>query len=189
MCMAPGYELYLLITVVLSALTLTATAATALIILRQAELLRVQNQVQALVKLNELWNSRAMLKLRNNWTTNETDLQAAESVLEFLEEFAALKQRGIFTDHLAWDSVLGWYAARYYAYNQWNGTIEKIRSEWSDPTLYKNLNQLFRDYIKVESQELRESEEILESNWRSQKKSFLEDEKKRHAVSFPSSAD
>jgi hypothetical protein len=48
-----------------------------------------------------------MLQLRSNWAMHENDLVSAELVLEFLEEFAALKMQKVLDEKLIWDSVLG----------------------------------------------------------------------------------
>src|ERR1700736_6391684 len=111
-------SLYHLASLWLMALTAAATSATAFIILRQAGLLREQSQVEALIRLQEAWNSPAILRFRSNWVRDETDLTSAEAVLEFLEEFAALKERGVLSGALVWEFVLGWYAAHYYAFSQ-----------------------------------------------------------------------
>src|SRR5579864_412004 len=90
-------------------LTMIGTFATAFVIWWQVSLLRTQNQVQSLLKLNELWDSRRMLQLRSDWAKASEEVDTSEPVLEFLEEFAALKRRGVLDEDLIWESVLGWY--------------------------------------------------------------------------------
>ncbi len=171
------------------ALAAIGTCATAGIILWQAWLLRIQNQLQALLKLNSTWESKRLLKLRADWArkerTGESKLEESEPLLEFLEEFAGLAERKVLDRRLVWDSTIGWYAARYYLYNKENGKIEQIRTQWGpDPTLYRNLEWLGAGYLEVERRERGINEEKLVQQIRNQREAFLKDEEFRYACQF-----
>jgi hypothetical protein len=94
-----------------------AAVATAVIIWRQASLLRQQNQLNALLSLQLEWESNRLRLQRSIWARSldgETrNLLALEPVLEFLEEFAGYWLRGVLDNELIWDSTIGWHAARY----------------------------------------------------------------------------
>jgi hypothetical protein len=75
--------------------TAAGTIATGLIIFWQARLLRIQNQVSALLSLYSVWDSDRLLSARARWAANENDVESAEEILEFLEEFAGLGVRGV----------------------------------------------------------------------------------------------
>lgn len=165
------------------------TLLTAGIIYWQARLLRVQNQVQALLQFNLAWDSREMYALRAKWAANPSNLEIVEPVLEFLEEFAGLGARGIFKKALIWDSTIGWHAARYYFYNLENGVLPRLRAKWLDETLYQNLDRLWRHYQTVEQRERREDGKSLEEQLRQTKGKFLEDEKARYVHRFPQGRD
>jgi hypothetical protein len=170
-------------------LTMIGTFATAFVIWWQVSLLRTQNQVQSLLKLNELWDSRRMLQLRSDWAKASEEVDTSEPVLEFLEEFAGLKRRGVLDEDLIWESVLGWYAAHYYAYNRLNNNIDKIRNKWSDETLYRNLDELYLGYLNVESRSRSISTPSLEKQIEGRRDDFLKDEQYRYARYVSKSSD
>lgn len=170
----PGYQLYYLISSVVSAVGMLAAVATALIILRQARLIREQNQVSALIQLQQQWESPRLHSLRSTWAWAETDIEALEPILEFLEEFAGFKKRNLLTDELIWDTTIGWHAARYYLYNKTNGNIEKIRNGWRDDQIFQNLErELWPASLKSEGR----SEESVRQELLDTKQKFLEGEK------------
>jgi hypothetical protein len=169
------------------ALSAAGSLLTAAIIYWQARLLRVQNQVQALLQFNLAWDSREMHALRAGWAANPSDLAAVEPVLEFLEEFAGLGVRGVFKRELIWDSTVGWHAARYYFYNLENQVLSRLRAKWLDETLFQNLERLWRHYQAVESRKRFEGNKSLEEQMRQTKDKFLADEKERYARRFPES--
>ncbi len=165
----------------LSLLQAGAAIGTALIILVQARLLRIQNQVSALITLTNRWESTEMLRVRARWGASQ-GLPQTEPILEFLVEFAALSERGVLDEGLIWDSVLGWYAAYYFAINNRNGNIAKLRLKWKDPTLYRELRALFRDYASREcGQTIKERRAFLSRIQNSVGK-FIEDEKARYQM-------
>jgi len=157
------------------------TLATAFIIRRQARLLHTQNQFEALTGLNARWDSLQLLKLRNAWAQNE-GVPSTEAVLEFLEEFAALKDRSVLKKRQFWYSVLGWYAAHYFIYNQDNGNIGKIREKWGDRSLYGALKGLTSDYLAFEAREMKERKEEVRERILRNKDKFKEDEQRRYEL-------
>ncbi|HVC44541.1 MAG TPA: hypothetical protein VND20_06950 [Candidatus Binataceae bacterium] len=180
----------------ISIMTTTGTFATAAIIWWQARLLRTQNQVQALLQLNSVWESDRMVRLRARWAENEvsgkSDLEIIEEVLEFLEEFAGLGLgvSKVLKAELIWDSTVGWHAARYYFYNQVNGNIERLRGKWLDETFYSNLELLWPSYLKIEARRRKGTDErSLEEQIRQTREKFLKDEIARHAHRIPQSPD
>jgi hypothetical protein len=56
---------------IVSIAAMTATVATALFVWKQAGLLRIQNQLQALIQLNSAWDSTRMRFLRSSWAEDE----------------------------------------------------------------------------------------------------------------------
>ena len=168
-------------------LSTVGTLATAVIIYWQAGLLRVQNQVYAIMQLNLAWDSREMCSLRSAWADNADDAEAVEPILEFLEEFGALLKRDIFNEELVWDSTLGWYAVRYYFYSQENKTVGHLRAKWRDPKLYEHIEGLWQNYRKREDAERRGDEETFEQKLQETRDSFVADEKARYARRFPES--
>ena len=158
-----------------------ATIGTALIILVQAKLLRVQNQVDALINLNERWDSCQMFSIRAAWAKTE-GLRQTEAALEFLEEFAALKQRSVLDEELIWNSVLGWYAVHYFIYNEDNGNIDGIRKKWGDDSLYSALQALQRGYLKTEAERRQETTGCIRDRILSKKKDFVADERYRYEL-------
>jgi len=164
-------------------LTMVGTVSTAIIILWQAQLLRKQNQVEALLGLNKRWDSKQLLKLRRIWATSE-GVPPTEAVLEFLEECAALsgKYRKVFNGNLIWYSVLGWYAAHYFIYNCDNENIKNIRCKWSDPSLYSDIQRLTLKYIAIEAKRLKQTRESIRKRILSYKKKFKEDEQRRYEL-------
>jgi hypothetical protein len=170
-------------------LTMLGTGATAVIIYWQANLLRAQNQVDALVQLNLAWDSRETCRLRTAWASDPEDFGAVEAVLEFLEEFAALAGRNVFDEDLIWDSTLGWYAARYYFYNHENGMIDRLRADWLDDKLYENLGKLWEHYENREDKGVSEGKSCFIEKLRRTREKFLNDEKARYARRFPESSD
>jgi hypothetical protein len=134
----------------LEPVTAAATAATALIIWWQARLLRRQSQLSALIDLQQEWESRRMLFLRAKWAASEYNLEHAERVLEFLEDFAGFRRLKVLRNRHIWDSTLGWHAALYYFYNCENGNIARLREKWDDRTFFGNLESLWRGYIRQE---------------------------------------
>ncbi len=172
--MTAGFQLYYLVTILISAVTALGTIATAYIILRQADLLRIQNQVTALIQLQQQWESPRLQALRSTWAWAENDIEALEPILEFLEEFAGFKKRNLLTDELIWDTTIGWHAARYYLYNEINGNIKKIRNGWKDDQIFQNLEkELWPAYLKSEGR----SEECVRQELLDTKQKFLEGEK------------
>jgi len=168
-------------------LTMLGAVATAVIIYWQAGLLRAQNQVYAIMQLNLAWDSREMCSLRSAWADNAGDAEAAEPILEFLEEFSALLKRDVFNEELVWDSTLGWYAVRYYFYSQENETVERLRAKWRDPKLYEHIEGLWQNYRKREDAEWCGGEETFEQKLQKTRDSFVADEKARYARRFPES--
>lgn len=136
-------------TMIATAGAAAAGVLTAIIIWTQARLLVVQNQINALIQLQGQWESERMRSQRSRWARRPEDLLTLEPILEFLEEFAGFKKRGILTDDLIWDTTVGWHAARYYFYNLEN--IKNLRRKWEDCTLFRNLEKdLWPAYLKNE---------------------------------------
>jgi hypothetical protein len=162
-------------------LNVLATLITALVIWWQAGLLRVQNWVDALIGLNNRWDSEEMLMLRCRWSEDETNLVSTESVLEFLEEFAALSP-SVLKKRRVWGSVLGWYAAHYFFYNQANGNIRRIQDRWQDDSLYKELDRLFRSYLSTERRKRKIKEFEVCRRMTAVKQRFTDDERGRYAL-------
>jgi hypothetical protein len=157
--------------------------ATAVIIWWQARLLRQQNQLNALLSLQQEWESDRVRKRRSKWAESLNDqpdaLLALEPVLEFLEEFAGYWLRRVLDNELIWDSTIGWHAARYYFYSHADGSIDQLRAKWGgDQTLYQNLEKLWKSYVKVELKKRRGlNKAALEKEIRDSKPAFLEAEK------------
>jgi hypothetical protein len=104
---------------IISIVALVATIATAWYVRGQATLLRMQNELNALIQLNTFWDSEYIRTLRSRWAQDELrnhlgdsdrDLFSLEPLLEFLEEFAGLHKRKVLGDELIWDSTIGWHA-------------------------------------------------------------------------------
>jgi hypothetical protein len=112
-------------------------------------------------------------ELRTHLADEDRILDAAEPILEFLEEFAGLHKRRIPDDELVWDSTIGWHAARYYSYNLDNGNVARLRDQWQDATLYQNLAELWRGYLKVEAAERGINEQALTDQIRATRQKFL----------------
>jgi hypothetical protein len=166
-----------------TALAALGSIGTGVIIFWQARLLRIQNQINALLQLNSVWDSDAMLALRSFWAREPEQPDRAEQVLEFLEEFAGLGRRRILRKKLIWDSTIGWHAARYYFYNKENGNFDRLKAKWLDETLYQNLDRLWRDYVSVENRERRKTgRKSLEEQIRQTRQKFIIDEQKRYAT-------
>jgi hypothetical protein len=167
-------------TMIAAIVTAMAAAATAFIILSQASLLKTQLQVQTLIDLAKEWDSTRMRELRSRWAKDEGDLAALEPILEFLEEFAGFKKRGVLNRDLLWDTTIGWHASRYYFYHQGNGNVAKLREQWKDHTLFQNLAlELWPDYVNKEVDERkaeRMTREKLEQDLRATKMEFLKAE-------------
>jgi hypothetical protein len=194
--MTPYYELYLVLSIVVSVITSSATLATAFIILRQASLLREQNQLNALISLQREWESPRLRSHRSGWARSSNSpaaaimeydfktvadyarkLAALEPVLEFLEEFAGFWKRGVLDDGLVWDSTIGWHASRYYLYSADDGSIASLRERWGDTTLYQNLEMLWDSYVNEEIKNrpgLHKA--LLEKEIRDTKQSFIKAE-------------
>lgn len=132
------------------ALTMIGTFATALIILRQADLLREQNRLSALIQLEQDWRSPRMRRLRTRCGLDQTDLESLESLLEFLEEFAGFHQQRVLNDQLVWDSTIGFHAAHYYVYSVSNRRLFQIREKWDDRTLFRQLRSFWSKYLREE---------------------------------------
>ncbi len=171
----------------IEALTMCGTFATALIILIQAHLLRVQSQVSALIELQREWESQRMRDLRTRWAKDSKQMDGLEPILEFLEEFAGLRRRRVMSNKLIWDTTLGWHAARYYFYNK--DTIEEIRDRWGkDKTIFQNLEKvLWPAYLKKEKLErpLAQIEQEMEET----KCLFIEAEEACDARCIPEGSD
>jgi hypothetical protein len=181
---------------IVSIAAVTATVATALFVWKQAGLLRIQNQLQALIQLNSAWDSTRMRFLRSSWaedelrdrlTDDDRDLDTLEPLLEFLEEFASLRRQKILDDELVWDSTIGWHAARYYFYNFDNNNVGRLRSNWMDGTFYQNLEMLWQGYLKIEANERGIDEKELIKQIRETKPNFLKAERNVHRI--PESSD
>ena len=178
--MTPGYELYYLISSLISAAAMLAVTATAFIIQSQARLLREQNQVNALILLQQEWESARLHSLRTSWAWAPLkEVAVLEQILEFLEEFAGFRKRNVLTNELIWDTTIGWHAARYYFYNKENGNIDKIRADWKDPQIFQNLEkELWPGYIANElSERSGRSEEHIKQELKDTMELFLEREK------------
>jgi hypothetical protein len=161
-------------------LTMGGTVATAFIIWQQAHLLREQNQVNALILLQQEWESPRLHSLRSNWAWAPTkETEALEPILEFLEEFAGFRKRKVLNDQLIWDTTIGWHAARYYFYNMENGNIDKFRKDWQDNQIFQNLEkELWRSYVRNElSERPDKNEEHIKRELRDTMERFLEREK------------
>lgn len=166
--------------------TLAGTAGTlaaAWFIWKQAKLLRTQNQLQTLTQLYAAWDSARIRTLRSRWAEDELrssrlaeddrDLDSLELILEFLEEFAGLRVRGVLDDRLVWDTTIGWHAVRYFFYNDANGNIGRLRAKWLDRTLYQNLGVLWDTYRRVETNERGINEQELIKQVEETKPKFL----------------
>ena len=170
--------------------------ATAWFVWGQAGLLQTQNELNALIQLNAVWDSVYMRALRSRWAQDELrdrlgdsdrDLISLEPLLEFLEEFAGLHERKILGDKLIWDSTIGWHAVRYYLYNQENGNIPHLKNQWADVTLYQNLPHLWESYLRIEAKHRGIGENELLKQIRETKQKFLDAE--RHAAGLSQSTD
>lgn len=168
------------------------TVAAAWFIWSQANLLRTQNQLQALFQLNATWDSARMRSLRSRWaedelrtrlTDDDRDLNSLELILEFLEEFAGLKVRKVLDDDLVWDTTIGWHAARYFLYNKSNGNIGRLRTKWIDGTLYQNLDELWLAYVRVEVAQRNINEQELIKQIQESGRNFLEVERDAYRIS------
>jgi hypothetical protein len=181
-----------MIATILSIVAVAAGLLTALFIWKQVRLLRTQNQLLALIQLSANWNSNGMSLLRYRWAEDELrahladedrNLDALEPILEFLEEFAGLRERRILDDELVWDSTIGWHAARYYFYNHDNGNVGRLRAQWQDATLCQNLAGLWRRYLKVETAERGINEQELIKQVRATRQKFLAAERNAYRPS------
>lgn len=124
---------------------------TAGVILRQAGLLIRQNQLGALLRLETQWESPRLRLLRSRWAEDPRNLTTAMPILEFLEDLAAFHKHDATEDAAIWDAPIGRYAARYYYYNRQNGTIDSIRHEWRDSTLFEQLESvLWPSFLRFE---------------------------------------
>jgi hypothetical protein len=181
---------------VLSGTAMAATIATAFFVWIQAGLLRAQNQMQAVIQLDGVWNSERMRTLRGRWAADEgknrlgqddRDLDSLEPILEFLEEFAGLHKRKVLDRGIIWDSTIGWHATRYYFYNKENGNLGRLRDRWIDGTLYQNLDALWQDYLKAEREERGISEHEAVRQIRESKQAFARSE--QNASRLPENTD
>ena len=175
----------------IEALTMFGTLATALIILIQDHLLRVQSQVSALIELQRQWESRRMRNLRTRWAKDSKQMDGLEPILEFLEDFAGLRRRRVMSNKLIWDSTLGWHAARYYFYNM--DKIKEIRHQWKDDeTIFQNLEKvLWPAYLKKEKLERRLDAKQIEQEMEKTKSLFIkaEEEEACDARCIPEGSD
>lgn len=179
-----------LVSALILAGTMVATLATAIIILKQASLLGEQNQVNVLVELQRDWESLRMHSLRSRWGANTADLDALEPILEFLEEFAGFRKRGVLNDELVWDTTIGWHAVHYYFYNAENGNIEKLRERWLDQSLFQNLEkELWPSYVGDESEQRATSEQKIKEEFSLTSQLFIDAEKKCNAYRLSQSSD
>ncbi len=124
---------------------------TAGVILRQADLLIKQNQMRALLRLKTQWESPRLRSLRSRWADDPRNFSTAMPILEFLEDLAAFQKNEAPDDAVLWDTPIAKYAARYYFYNRQNGTIDTLRHEWRDSTLFDKLESvLWPSYLRFE---------------------------------------
>ena len=135
--------------------TLFAGLGAAAIIWWQGHLIKQQMQLSAIIDLDKEWNSAEMLDSRAaSWTADHhADLDTIEGALEFLEKVSTLEKQGVISTTLVWDTF-GWYIWRYYFYSK--REISRLRKKWTsrpDPTLYQDLEALFRRLLKMEIDE------------------------------------
>lgn len=141
----------------------------------QGSLIKKQMQLNALIDLEKEWNSQEMCMARSKAFTDSPDTDDLEIVLEFLEKFAYFQKVKVLDRDLVWDSTLGWYAFRYYYYNE--EKIPKIRNKWRDD-LYVNLENLYTSYQDIEAKEKNKEVEKIKQDLNATKNDFLESEKK-----------
>jgi hypothetical protein len=152
---------------------------TAGVILRQADLLIKQNNMRALLGLQTQWESPRLRSLRSRWAEDPRDVFTAMPILEFLEDLAAFHKREATEDAVLWDTPIGRYAARYYFYNRQNGTIDTLRHEWRDSTLFDKLESvLWPSYLRFELSRRGVGERTLLAELEESEPRFIETEAK-----------
>ena len=145
-----------LVATILSGLATLIAAITARFAYNQANLLKKQIQLQAILDLDREWNFEEMMETRASvWTDDHRPKEdKIEDLLEFLEKVSSLEERGIIDPDLIWDTF-GWYMIRYYRYCA--PVIEDVlRRRWThkpDPTLYQDLQSLYEKLVEREARE------------------------------------
>lgn len=152
---------------------------TAGVILRQADILIKQNQMRTLLRLETQWESPRLRSLRARWAEDPRDLSTAMPILEFLEDLAAFHKREAPDDAVLWDTPIGRYAARYYFYNRQNGTIDALRHDWRDSTLFDKLESvLWPSYLRFELSRRGVAERTILAGLEESEPRFIETEAK-----------
>lgn len=168
-------------------MTLVLAITTALVIYWQGNKLKMQIQLQALLELDRDWNKREMRKLRakaceilkkipkKNLT--EVELDIVEHLFEYLEKICSFQKMSILESNSLW-SILGWYIVRYYYYGF--EAIKLLRKRWTndyDPTLYKDMENVYKKLIEREIKERRKNKEDLEEEFKKTRDNFFKSEK------------
>jgi hypothetical protein len=151
---------------------------TVLVIYWQGQQLKKQLELQVITELYREWNSKLMRKARASYKRNGTlpdDMNNTEYILEYFEKIASYyKKRHALSIDFIWDTI-GWHAMRYYYYNIEN--LDKIKTTWSDKTLYGDFEDLYRDLLKKELRERDMTESELNAEMDRQYQMFLQSEK------------
>jgi hypothetical protein len=145
----------------------------------QVYLLVRQLAYGAVLELDREWNSTEMLgKRRLAWIVDKEtpNLETVEDVLEFLEKVSTLERDKFIARELVWDT-LGWYISRYFYYCR--DAIRELRTYWtgkSDPTLYCDLEQLYRRLIQFEADKRNLEVSAIEEEYHYTKGKFIQAE-------------
>lgn len=166
---------------ILSVIALIVSAVAAGFAYYQAQLLKKQIQLQAIMDLDREWRSNEMLQERSSFWSAEghPDQDRAEDVLEFLEKVSSFEEGGIIECRLVWDT-LGWYMVRYHHYCQ--NVIEILRERWThrrDHTLYQDLEKLSDKLLREEANKQRISADAVQEELddKDLRKKFVESER------------
>ncbi len=132
--------------------TLLAGLLAAAAVAYQGELIKRQIEVSTFLSLENEWNGKEMIKMREaafNREKNVFDVPKLEGILEFFEKVAGFHAAGYLDFDLIFDSTLGWYAVRYYFYAR--SVINELRSKvWKDTHLYEHLESLYQKWVPLE---------------------------------------
>lgn len=162
----------------------------AIVVYSQIVSLREQLQVQTLMEYSKQWNSSEMVARRkaamtvlkrDSVTKEDEDLDKLEQVLELLEDFSTLAEKGVLDEELVWESSVGWYASRYWYYSNLNGSIKAIQKKWGiddapDYTYYKKLESLYDGYLKNEEKNRGIERKRIKDGYGADRERFIQSE-------------